>query len=55
MMTEKFSVSDEKTLVSELRDMAWTNEVWKSYIGMGYHNCIVPSVILRNVFENSGW
>jgi glycine dehydrogenase len=35
--------------------VASQNEVWRSYIGMGYNNCHVPTVILRNVFENPGW
>src|SRR5438094_6593359 len=41
-----------------LRDLARTaarNQVFKSYIGLGYYDCITPSVILRNVLENPGW
>lgn len=31
------------------------NDIWRSYIGMGYHNCCVPHAIMRNIFENPGW
>lgn len=28
---------------------------WRSYIGMGYYNCVVPKTIVRNMLENPGW
>src|SRR5882724_3833500 len=41
--------------LKELKKVAALNKVFKSYIGQGYYDTIVPSVILRNVFENPGW
>ena len=45
---------EHETLVA-LRALATKNQVWRSYIGMGYCGTIVPGVILRNVLENPGW
>ena len=33
-----------------LREIAATNRVFRSYIGLGYHDTIIPAVIQRNVF-----
>lgn len=41
--------------LTELKKIASTNKIYKTYIGQGYYNTITPNVILRNVFENPGW
>ncbi|HEY2825745.1 MAG TPA: aminomethyl-transferring glycine dehydrogenase [Gemmatimonadales bacterium] len=45
----------ERDVVADLRAMAASNEVYRSYIGMGYNDTITPGVIQRNVLENPGW
>ncbi|MEQ8705453.1 MAG: aminomethyl-transferring glycine dehydrogenase [Phaeodactylibacter sp.] len=45
----------EFDFLNELKQTAAKNKVFKTYIGMGYHGTITPSVILRNVFQNPGW
>lgn len=45
----------ENGLLEYLKKMLSTNKVYKSYIGMGYHDTITPTVIQRNVFENPVW
>jgi len=39
----------------ELREIASKNQVFRSFIGMGYYDCITPPVIQRNILENPGW
>lgn len=46
---------DEAEGIAYIRGLAKQNQVFKSYIGMGYYGTQVPNVILRNVLENPGW
>jgi glycine dehydrogenase len=45
----------EYGLLNEMREIAAKNQIFKSYIGMGYSDTITPPVIQRNVIENPGW
>jgi glycine dehydrogenase len=45
----------EFELLQEIQAIATKNQVFKSFIGLGYSDCVTPAVILRNVFENPGW
>ncbi len=45
----------ERELLALLARMARQNRVLRSFIGMGYHDCVVPGVVQRNVLENPGW
>lgn len=46
---------DETEALKQLRAIANQNQVYRSYIGMGYSDCITPPVIQRNILENPGW
>jgi glycine dehydrogenase len=45
----------EYEYLKELKLTASRNKVFKTYIGLGYYNCIIPPVTQRNVLENPGW
>jgi glycine dehydrogenase len=45
----------EYHFLRELELLARKNDVFKSYIGLGYYGTITPSVIRRNILENPGW
>jgi glycine dehydrogenase len=45
----------EAALLERAAALGAKNEVWRSFIGMGYSDCITPPVILRNVLQNPGW
>ena len=45
----------EHQYLRRLTQIARRNKTFRSYIGLGYHDTITPSVILRMVMENPGW
>ncbi len=49
------AAQSEYEALAALKAIAQHNQVFRSYIGMGYANCITPPVIQRNILENPGW
>lgn len=49
------NATTESDALTYLQSIAQQNQVFKSYIGLGYHDTYLPNVILRNVLENPGW
>ncbi len=47
--------TSEHQFLRSLRGIASRNRLFRSFIGLGYYECITPSVIVRNVLENPGW
>lgn len=45
----------EYEYLAHIKALSEKNKVFKSYIGLGYNEAIVPSVIQRNILENPGW
>ncbi|BAY11879.1 aminomethyl-transferring glycine dehydrogenase [Calothrix sp. NIES-2098] len=45
----------EYAALGQLKKIAEKNQVFRSFIGMGYYDCITPPVIQRNILENPGW
>jgi len=45
----------ELEVLTYFRALAARNQVFRSFIGMGYSDCVTPPVIQRNILENPGW
>jgi len=45
----------EYELIKRIKSIADKNNLWRTYIGMGYYGTCIPHTILRNMFENPGW
>ncbi|MBX3010722.1 MAG: aminomethyl-transferring glycine dehydrogenase [Caldilineaceae bacterium] len=45
----------ESDVLDEMRALAEQNQLFRSFIGMGYYGTLTPGVILRNILENPGW
>jgi glycine dehydrogenase len=45
----------EHEALSTLRAISRRNQLSRSYLGLGYHDCVTPPVVQRNVLENPGW
>src|SRR5438552_6729302 len=45
----------ELEVLTYFRALATKNQINRSFIGMGYSDCITPPVIQRNIIENPGW
>jgi glycine dehydrogenase len=57
-LSQPLQLPEEKTereLLERLQAFASQNRPFKSFIGMGYSDCITPPVIQRNILENPGW
>ncbi len=47
--------SPEHVVISNLRTIGRRNKIYRSYIGLGYHDTITPRAILRAILENPSW
>ncbi|MFI5350198.1 MAG: aminomethyl-transferring glycine dehydrogenase [Elusimicrobiota bacterium] len=49
------AAASEASALAELKAIAAKNQVWRSYLGLGYSDTITPPVLLREILENAGW
>lgn len=48
-------IRSESLYLENLKEMASKNKIMTCYQGQGFHPCLTPNVILRNVLENPNW
>src|SRR5205809_5489339 len=46
---------NESAVLARLKEIGSKNQICRSFLGMGYHDCVTPAVIQRNILENPGW
>ncbi|HBP90430.1 MAG TPA: aminomethyl-transferring glycine dehydrogenase [Nitrospirales bacterium] len=45
----------EEEVLTDLRHLSAQNQIYRSFLGMGYYDCLTPPVIGRNILENPAW
>lgn len=52
---DQISTETEASVLARLKEIAAQNQIFRSFIGLGYYNTLTPTVIKRNILENPLW